>query len=60
MSFSKLIRLREEVVQLQAEGEALLVALERLQEVKAALQLWVVVLKRFLMLVPDPSRMLPS
>ena len=60
MSFSRLIRLREEVVQLQAEAEALLVAWERLLEVKAAQQLWVVALKRFLMLVPDPSRMLTS
>ena len=55
-----MVVLREEVVQLQAEAEALLVAWERLLEVKAAQQLWVVALKRFLMLVPDPSRMLPS
>lgn len=46
-------------MQLQAEVVAHPVVEEQLQEVMAAQQLWVVVLKRFLMLAPDPSRMLP-
>ena len=56
--FSAQPRLQEEVVQLQVEVVAHLVVEERLQEVRAAQQLWVAVLKRFLMLAPDPSRML--
>lgn len=57
--FSTRQHLQEEVVQLQAEVVAHLVVEEQLQEVKAAQQLWVVVLKHFLMLAPDPNRMLP-
>lgn len=56
--FSAQPRLQEEVVQLQAEAVAHLVVEEQLQEARAAQQLWVVVLRRFLMLAPDPSRML--